>query len=192
MKRVLLFMVLTIALLSSCGTKDIEQEANEQLVLTMKEAVRDPDGGTLVNVHTTYKSDSLCILHFTLKAKNALGMDMSAPIEYIYVDCMDEGKRVKLETYTDLDPLFPVDLGMKEDEEEIAKSLAEEGYDYAFLMQNTVEKIKEKYRDKLLKDAPYTDKDPNLEDRLMFSAAWLRLNANSRDVTNLKGEDIKL
>ena len=192
MKRVLLFMALAIALLSSCGTKDIEQEANEQLVLTMKEAVRDPDGGTLVNVHTTYKSDSLCILHFTLKAKNALGMDMSAPIEYIYVDCMDEGKRVKLETYTDLDPLFPVDLGMKEEEEEIAKSLAEEGYDYAFLMQNTVEKIKEKYRDKLLKDAPYTDKDPNLEDRLMFSAAWLRLNVDSRDVTNLKGKDIKL
>lgn len=63
MKRVLLFMALAIALLSSCGTKDIEQEANEQLVLTMKEAVRDPDGGTLVNVHTTYKSDSLCILH---------------------------------------------------------------------------------------------------------------------------------
>lgn len=47
-------MALAIALLSSCGTKDIEQEANEQLVLTMKEAVRDPDGGTLVNVHTTY------------------------------------------------------------------------------------------------------------------------------------------
>ena len=192
MKKVILFMFMAIALLSSCGTKDIEQEANEQLVLTMKEAVREPDSGTLVNVHTTYKSDSLCILHFTLKAKNALGMDMSSPIEYIYVDCMDEGKRVKLETYTDLDPLFPVDLGMKEDEEEIAKSLAEEGYDYAFLMQNTVEKIKEKYRDKLLKDAPYTDKDPNLEDRLMFSAAWLRLDANSRDVTNLKGKDIKL
>ena len=131
MKRVLLFMALAIALLSSCGTKDIEQEANEQLVLTMKEAVRDPDGGTLVNVHTTYKSDSLCILHFTLKAKNALGMDMSAPIEYIYVDCIDEGKRVKLETYTDLDPLFPVRLTMKDREEEIAKSLAEEGYDYA-------------------------------------------------------------
>ena len=152
-------MALAIALLSSCGTKDIEQEANEQLVLTMKEAVRDPDGGTLVNVHTTYKSDSLCILHFTLKAKNALGMD---------------------------------GLTMKDREEEIAKSLAEEGYDYAFLMQNTVEKIKKKYRDKLLKDAPYTDKDPNLEDRLMFSAAWLRLSADSRDVTNFKGKDIKL
>lgn len=185
-------MALAIALLSSCGTKDIEQEANEQLVLTMKEAVRDPDGGTLVNVHTTYKSDSLCILHFTLKAKNALGMDMSAPIEYIYVDCMDEGKRVKLETYTDLDPLFPVKLTMKDDEEEIAKSLAEEGFDYAYLMQHSVEDIKEKYRDQLLKDAPYTDKGPNLEDRLMFSAAWLRLDANSRDVTNLKGKDIKL
>lgn len=191
MKQSIILLTLVIGLLASCSTKDIEQEANEQLVLTMKEAVRDPDGGTLVNVHTTYKSDSLCILHFTLKAKNALGMDMSSPIEYIYVDCMDEGKRVKLETYTDLDPLFPVDLGMKEDEEEIAKSLAEEGYDYAFLMQNTVEKIKEKYRDKLLKDAPYTDKDPNLEDRLMFSAAWLRFKASSREVTD-NGKDIKL
>lgn len=191
MKQVILFMALAIALLSSCGTKDIEQEANEQLVLTMKEAVRDPDGGTLVNVHTTYKSDSLCILYFTLKSKNALGMDMSSPIEYIYVDCDIDGQRKRIETYTDLDPLFPVDLGMKEEEEEIAKSLAEKGYDYAFLMQNTVEKIKEKYRDKLLKDAPYTDKDPNLENRLMFSAAWLRFKASSREVTD-NGKDIKL
>ncbi len=192
MKNVILFMALAIALLSSCGTKDIEQEANEQLKLTMREMLKRPDDATLVNVRTTYKSDSLCILHFTLKSKNTLGMDMSSPIEYIYVDINIDGQRKRIETYTDLDPLFPVDLGMKEEEEEIAKSLTEKGYDYAFLMQNTVEKIKEKYRDKLLKDAPYTDKDPNLEDRLMFSAAWLRLNANSRDVTNLKGEDIKL
>ena len=191
MKRIILYLTLAVALLSSCGTKDIEQEANEQLVLTMKEAVRDPDGGTLVNVHTTYKSDSLCILHFTLKAKNALGMDMSSPIEYIYIDCDIDGQRKKFETYTDLDPLLPVDLGMKEKEEEIAKSIAELGYDYAFLMQNTVEKIKEKYRDKLIKDAPYTDKDPNLEDRLMFSAAWVRLKASSREVTT-NGKDIKL
>lgn len=191
MKKVILFMALAIALLSSCGTKDIEQEANEQLKLTMREMLKRPDDATLVNVRTTYKSDSLCILHFTLKSKNALGMDMSSPIEYIYVDCDIDGQRKRIETYTDLDPLFPVDLGMKEEEEEIAKSLAEKGYDYAFLMQNTVEKIKEKYRDKLLKDAPYTDKDPNLEDRLMFSAAWLRFKASSREVTD-NGKDIKL
>ena len=191
MKQSFILLTLVIALLASCSTKDIEQEANQQLKLTMREMLKRPDDATLVNVRTTYKSDSLCILHFTLKSKNALGMDMSSPIEYIYVDCMDEGKRVKLETYTDLDPLFPVDLGMKEEEEEIAKSLAEKGYDYAFLMQNTVEKIKEKYRDKLLKDAPYTDKDPNLEDRLMFSAAWLRFKASSREVTE-NGKDIKL
>ena len=191
MKRIILYLTLAVALLSSCGTKDIEQEANEQLVLTMKEAVRDPDGGTLVNVRTVYKSDSLCIMQFTLKAKNALGMDMSSPIEYIYIDCDVDGQRKKFETYTDLDPLFPVDLGMKEKEEEIAKSIAELGYDYAFLMQNTVEKIKEKYREKLIKDAPYTDKDPNLEDRLMFSAAWVRLKASSREVTT-NGKVIKL
>ncbi len=191
MKQSIILFTLVIGLLASCSTKDIEQEANEQLKLTMREMLKRPDDATLVNVRTTYRSDSLCILHFTLKSKNALGMDMSSPIEYIYVDCDIDGQRKRIETYTDLDPLFPLDLGMKEDEEEIAKSLAEKGYDYAFLMQNTVEKIKEKYRDKLLKDAPYNDKDPNLEDRLMFSAAWLRFKASSREVTD-NGKDIKL
>ena len=191
MKQSIILLTLVIGLLASCSTKDIEQEANEQLKLTMREMLKRPDDATLVNVRTTYKSDSLCILHFTLKSKNALGMDMSSPIEYIYVDCDIDGQRKRIETYTDLDPLFPVDLGMKEEEQEIAKSLAEKGYDYAFLMQNTVEKIKEKYRDKLLKDAPYTDKGPNLEDRLMFSAAWLRFKASSREVTD-NGKDIKL
>lgn len=191
MKQSIILFTLVIGLLASCSTKDIEQEANEQLKLTMREMLKRPDDATLVNVRTTYKSDSLCILHFTLKSKNALGMDMSSPIEYIYVDINIDGQRKRIETYTDLDPLFPVDLGMKEEEQEIAKSLAEKGYDYAFLMQNTVEKIKEKYRDKLLKDAPYTDKDPNLEDRLMFSAAWLRFKASSREVTD-NGKDIKL
>jgi len=191
MKQSIILFTLVIGLLASCSTKDIEQEANEQLKLTMREMLKRPDDATLVNVRTTYKSDSLCILHFTLKSKNALGMNMSSPIEYIYVDCDIDGQRKRIETYTDLDPLFPVDLGMKEEEEEISKSLAEKGYDYAFLMQNTVEKIKEKYSDKLLKDAPYTDKDPNLEDRLMFSAAWLRFKASSREVTD-NGKDIKL
>jgi len=191
MKHSIILLTLVVSLLVSCSPKDIEQEANEQLKLTMKEMLKRPDDATLVNVRTTYKSDSLCILHFTLKSKNALGMDMSSPIEYIYVDIDIDGQRKRVETYTDLDPLFPVDLGMKEEEQEIAKSLAEKGYDYAFLMQNTVEKIKEKYRDKLLKDAPYTDKDPNLEDRLMFSAAWLRFKASSREVTD-NGKDIKL
>ena len=191
MKQSIILLTLVIGLLASCSTKDIEQEANEQLKLTMREMLKRPDDATLVNVRTTYKSDSLCILHFTLKSKNALGLDMSSPIEYIYVDYDIDGQRKRIETYTDLDPLFPVDLGMKEAEEEIAKSLAEKGYDYAFLMQNTVEKIKEKYRDKLLKDAPYTDKDPNLEERLMFSAAWLRFKASSREVTD-NGKDIKL
>jgi len=191
MKQSIILLTLVIGLLASCSTKDIEQEANEQPKLTMREMLKRPDDATLVNVRTTYKSDSLCILHFTLKSKNALGMDMSSPIEYIYVDINIDGQRKRIETYTDLDPLFPVDLGMKEEEEEIAKSLTEKGYDYAFLMQNTVEKIKEKYRDKLLKDAPYTDKDPNLEDRLMFSAAWLRFKASSREVTD-NGKDIKL
>ena len=81
---------------------------------------------------------------------------------------------------------------MDDDEREIAKELAEDGYDYEYLMQHEVADIKDKYREKLLKDAPYTEKDPNLEDRLMYSAAWLRLDANSREVPKEKGKDIKL
>lgn len=192
MKQILFYLVVLIACFSSCANKDIELEANEQLKLTMREKVKRPDDATLANVHTVYKSDSLCILHFTLKGKNALDMETATPIEYIFIDFIEDGKRVKYEAYTDLDPLFPVKLTMNDAEQEIADSLAMDGYDYSYLMENTVESIKNKYRNNLLKDAPYSENDPNIEDRLMFSAAWLRLHAQSRDVTDSHGKDIKL
>ena len=81
MHKILIFMALVVALLSSCSAKDIEQKANEQLKATMRETLKRPDDATLMNLRTAYKCDSLCILQFTLKSKNALGMDMVSPME---------------------------------------------------------------------------------------------------------------
>ena len=192
MKKLLILIAVLMVGLSSCGTGDIEQAAKEQLKATMREAANRPDDATLVNVHTAYKSDTLCILQFTFNGKNALGMELSLPMEYIYMDADIDGKRVKFETYSYLKRLIPIEDSMTDDEREIAKALQDRGYDYVYLVQHKVAEIKEKYREQLLKDAPYTDKDPNLEDRLMFSAAWVRLLANGREVPTDKGKDIKL
>ena len=192
MKKILIFTAMVMALLSSCTTRDIEQEANEQLKVTMREMVKRPDDATLVNVRTVYKCDSLCVLQFTLKGKSALGVDVSLPMEYIYMDFIMDGERMRCETYSNLKPLLPIDWEMGEDEKETAKELAEEGYDFEYIVQHKVKEIKEKYRKKLLEDAPYTEKDPNLEDRLTFSAAWLRMMANGREIQETKGKDVKL
>lgn len=189
MKKILIFMALVMALLSSCSTRDIEQEANEQLKATMREMLKRPDDATLMNLRTIYKSDSLCILQFTLKSKNALGMDMVSPMEYIY---LADGKKAKYETWTDLDPLFPTGLTMDDDEQEIAKELKEKGYDYEYVMEHKVEDIKEKYREQLLKRGSFSKDDPNLEDRLMYDAACVRLGASCREIPENKGKDVKL
>lgn len=192
MKKILIFIAMVMVLLSSCTTRDIEQEANEQLAATMREMAKRPDDAKLLNVRTVYKCDSLCILQFQFHGKSVIGLESSTPMEYIYLYDNSDGNKTKYECWTDLDPVLSVSLTMDDDEREIAKELAEEGYDYEYLMQHTVADIKEKYREKLLKDAPYTKKAPNLEDRLMYSAAWLRLDANSREVPKEKGKDIKL
>ena len=105
---------------------------------------------------------------------------------------MVDDKTAQFEAWTNLDPLFPPSFVMDDDKYETAKELAEDGYDYEYLMQHTVESIKEKYREQLLKDALYTDKDPNFEDRLMYSAACLRLDAGSREIPKGKVKDVKL
>ncbi len=189
MKKVLIMIAVVMAVLSSCSTKDIEQEATEQLKATMRETLKRPDDATLANLRTVFKSDSLCILQFTLKSKNSLGMDMVSPMEYIY---LVGAFKANYEAWTDLDPLFPTGLVMDDKEMEVAKQIAKQGFDYEYLMEHTVDEIKDKYRDQLLKDAPYTDKDPNLEDRLMYSAACIRLRAQGREIPETKGKDIKL
>ena len=190
----MIIIAVMIAVLSSCdtNTRDIEQAANEQLKMTMREMARRPDDAKLLNVRTAYKSDSLCILQYNFYGKSAIGLESSTSMEYIYLYKSTDGKKVFYESWTDLDPILSVKLTMDDEEEEIAKELAKHGYDYVYLMEHTVKDIKEKYREQLLKDALYTDKDPNLEDRLMYSAAQVRFKAQGREVPTDKGKDVKL
>ena len=192
MKKVVILIAVVMAALSSCGTRDIEQAANEQLKATMREVARRPDDAKLLNVRTAYKSDSLCILQFKFYGKSAVGLESSSLMEYIYLCESTDGKKVYYEAYTDLEPILSTKYRMNDDELETSEELAEDGYDYVYLMEHTVEGIKEKYREQLLKEAPYTNKDPNLEDRLMYSAALLRLDADCREVPTDKGHDVKL
>ena len=87
MKKVLLlFTVLLLVACSQVGQKSIEDRATDQLKKTMKEALNNPDDATLSGVRTVYQSDSLCVIDFTLKAKNNEGKMITQSVEYIYID----------------------------------------------------------------------------------------------------------
>lgn len=192
MRKVLIMIAVVIAVLSSCGTKDIEQEATEQLKATMRETVFRPDDATLINVHTTYKTDSLCILEFTLNAKNGFDLEVSIPMEYVFAKCIINGEMAKYDTWTQFKPVLSSDFEMDDEQKEVAKALAKEGFDYSFLLHNKVADIKEKYREQLMQLMPDIKKDSNIEDRLMYAAAMLRFTASSNKVPTQKGKDIKL
>lgn len=191
MKHVIIILALLFVLFTSCTSKDIETMAISHLEQLMKEVVNRPDDAKLINVHPTYKSDSLCIIQFTLKSKNALGMDLTNPMEYIYFIDNSDGKKT-YESYTDLKPILPFEFSLEESYEDAIKEFAKEGFDLKYVFQNKVEDVKKKYRKEILKLAPYSEKDPNIEDRLMYSAAWIKLLANGREISDNKGKDIKL
>ena len=87
MKRVLfLFAAFLLVACGQVGQKSIEDRATDQLKKTMKEALSNPDDATLSGVRTVYQSDSLCIIDFTLKAKNNEGKMTTQSVEYIYID----------------------------------------------------------------------------------------------------------
>lgn len=192
MRKVLILIAVVMAVLSSCGTGDIEQEATEQLKATMREIVYRPDDATLINVHTTYKTDSLCILEFTLNAKNGYDIELPIPMEYVFAKCMINGEKVTYDTWTQFKPVLSSDFEMDDEEKEVAKALAKEGLDYSFLSHNKVADIKEKYREQLIKLMPDVEKDPNVEGRLMYAAALLRFTAGCNKIPETKGKDIKL
>ena len=93
---------------SSIAEKSIEERALEQLKVTMKEALTNPDDATLSGVRTEYQSDSLCIIEFNVKAKNGLGMMVNSKMEYIFIDMdkmNDKAMKGQLEGYYCIDEL---------------------------------------------------------------------------------------
>lgn len=99
----LLFLALAFVCMSC--SNNIEDDAMEHLKIMMKEMVFQSDKAELVNTQTIYKSDSLCIISFTLKAPNRNGVICATPMEYLYIDAIFDGNRICGESITYKDEL---------------------------------------------------------------------------------------
>ena len=188
MKKILLF---TLVLMCMSCSKDIEKDATEHLKVLMKEMVNRADEAELVNTHTVYKSDSLCIIGFTLKAPNGLGNIQSTPMEYIYIDFKIKGKRFRGESIT-YEDMFDFLHEQTDEEKSMEKFLAEKGFDMKYVINNSVANVKNKDYYELIKLVKHNPNHPNIEDKLMFSAAWLKMTIRGREISDTKGKDIKL
>ena len=196
MKKVL--FIFSAFLLVACGQiieKSIEDRAIDQLKKTMKESLNNPDDATLSGVRTVYQSDSLCIIDFTLKAKNNEGSMITQSVEYIYIDLEKmsaEGLSGQLEGYyyVGLPMSMMYDLEFLNDEENL-KVWKDEGFDPKYVLSNTVFSVRDKYRNELMKHANHSPSHPKIGDKLTFSAAWLKVMMNGREV-HVDSKDIKL
>lgn len=100
-KNVVFFLSLLALLMMSCNNraKKLSDEAKEAVGQMFHEIAKDPTSVQLSNMNTVFSSDSLCILHFYLKAKNGLGIESSSKMEYVYMASGEE----KFEAYQQLD-----------------------------------------------------------------------------------------
>lgn len=196
MKKVLLlFTLLLLVACGQAGQKSIEDRATDQLKKTMKEALNNPDDATLSGVRTVYQSDSLCVIDFTLKAKNNEGKMITQSVEYIYIDLdkmSDEGMSGQLEGYyyVGLPMSVMYDIHLLKEEENL-KEWKDEGFDPKYVLENTVFSVRDKYSNELIKYANHSSSHPKIADKLTFSAAWLKVMMNGREVHS-ESKDIKL
>ena len=196
MKKILYAII--IFMLVACdqiGQQSIENRATKQLKKTMKETLNNPDDATLSGVRTVYQSDSLCIIDFTLKAKNNEGNIITQSVEYIYIDLdkmSDERMNGQLEGlyYIGLPLSVIYDLELLKEENDL-KEWKNEGFDPKYVLSNTAFSVRDKYNDKLIKYANHSPSHPKISDKLTFSAAWLKVMMNGRDVHS-ESKDIKL
>lgn len=192
-KQLAVLFSIIMLLLSSCS-KDIVDVATKRMAAMMKERVYQPERSSLVNIQTEYKCDSLCILTFTLKAPNGYGQMMSSPMEYIYADAEIAGRHVCAETATDFSQGTLDDKAARQsaDYKQTALQFAAAGYDLEYILSHSVQDVKEKYRQSLMKGLDRKGDPSDLEGQLTFSAAWIKLLANGRVVNPEKGKPVRL
>lgn len=191
MKKVLF---LCLCLMCIACTKDIETDATDHLKVLMREILNKPEDASLVNPRTIYKSDSLCVIDFTLKAPNEYGTITA--MEYIYVDIIRSGQRFRMESLTlpgcsIIDKFRRWEIEQRE-QSDIEKELSIKGFDIDYLIENDVYNVRYKYHDEIIKWAHLSPDDSKIEDKLIFSAALLKLLLRGRVVEEGKGKDIKL
>ena len=101
MKKQLIFTLAILIGMASCGRSGkLEKEAKNSVQELFTDLAKDPSSVKLSNVETVYKSDSLCILHLQLTAKNGLGIESTSGYEYVYITSGDN----KYEAYQEKSP----------------------------------------------------------------------------------------
>ena len=187
-----MLMIVSAACMFLSCSKDIEKDAMEHLKLMMKEVLPQTKGAELLNVKTVYKSDSLCVIDFTLNAPESDGSRDVFPLEYIYIDVVNGDTPIRGESITNLDKRASIFYEPSESENAYAERLAKDGVDMKYIIFHTVAEVKEKYRNEIIKNAHHDVNHPQIEDKLTFSAAWLKFAAKGREVSDVKSKDIKL
>ena len=195
MKKILFALI--AVLLASCSqmSGSLEDKATDQLKKTMKEVLNNPDDATLSGVRTEYQSDSLCVIEFTLKAKNGEGKMISQSMEYLYIDMdrmKDDNLKGQLEGFYYIGLPGSVMYGLELlREEDALKEYKEQGFDPEYVLSNTVFNVRDKYIQELIKFANHSPSHPKISDKLIFSASWLKVMMNGREV-NKESKEIKL
>lgn len=195
MKKILFALI--AVLLASCSqmSDSLEDKATDQLKKTMKEVLNNPDDATLSGVRTEYQSDSLCVIEFTLKAKNGEGKMISQSMEYLYIDMdrmKDDNLKGQLEGFYYIGLPGSVMYGLELlREEDALKEYKEQGFDPEYVLSNTVFNVRDKYSQELIKFANHSPSHPKISDKLIFSASWLKVMMNGREV-NKESKEIKL
>ena len=173
----------------------LEDKATDQLKKTMKEVLNNPDDATLSGVRTEYQSDSLCVIEFTLKAKNGEGKMISQSMEYLYIDMdrmKDDNLKGQLEGFYYIGLPGSVMYGLELlREEDALKEYKEQGFDPEYVLSNTVFNVRDKYSQELIKFANHSPSHPKISDKLIFSVSWLKVMMNGREV-NKESKEIKL
>lgn len=196
MRKILFLLLTTLFVACSQNTeKSLEEKATEQMKVTLKEVLNNPDGATLTGVRTVYQKDSIIIIDFTLKTQDNEGKTVSQSMEYIYVDMdkmKDDQLRGQLEGiyYIGMPGsiIYEVEyIGMKEQH----KDFIDAGFDPTFVSSNTAFTVSDRYRDELIEFAHHSPTHPNIREKLIFSAAWLKIMISGREVVS-ETKEIKL
>lgn len=198
MKKLLsvLLMVFSLVSCNQLVPESIEDRAMEQMKKTTREALTYPDDATLSGVRTEYLSDSLCIIEYTIKGKTGNGQMISQAAEYIYIDTdkmsFDENQTGQLEGFYYIGlPGSVLYTITPQEENENMKEWREKGFDSYFVLSNSVFAVRDKYKKELIKFANHSPSHPKINDKLIFSAAWLKVMMAGRKVNN-ESKDIKL
>lgn len=85
LNRLMVCALTCICLVSCDKSREVQKAAIDQLHVTIRAMVENPNNIALENGKTVYKDDSLCIIHFTLNDSTYKDNVSMIPMEYVYL-----------------------------------------------------------------------------------------------------------